>query len=713
VNINPIRWVKGMRGGGQKGIAAAVNARSNKPWGPWQELFNDPWLGRAVAPRLYEALREAIPPIDGAINRLVMLDGVLRVEAESDRLQREFDDWMEGVKVNDMSQGFQEFYRLMGNEYYEQGFAVGEPTIDGKDVTQLWVADSKGIYFRRFNNAIETWYWPPAPVRNTRRDGTEQTERVLRNTWQVEDTLRLLIGAGYSQIEPELLIYAGHNCEADNPYGVSLMRSMEFVSRVLLTMNNSLQQTWDRFGNPAFNVTYKRKRKASKEELDTMRDQLASNLADTMAIKQQGNSADFVNAISADDELGIAVIGHDNQVLEIEMPARHILEQIVSKTGLASWMLGFHWSTAERLAQRQGEIMLQESRTRFTSRKPGLLKVLSIMLRARGVTWKPGDWQLVQDLPNIQDMVAIAQARFLNAQADMVSGGGQPGGQGGGQSAQGQDNAPKLARVSGTGEIIYPWDEPVKAAGHTHQHKAETYVEDSAALLRLERRAERSLQSAWANLYDDTLTALGLDAPKSAKAPDVSWVFNAASMLAKLSELQDEFVTSVGKDNPELAKAAYQAWLRGVANAVPEVGADAVDESARAQVSQQMQTHGLELLRNEAVRLYRNDIVASLEQGHYDGLSPSDVARELKGRFDAHGYDWMRLARSEIADAQGRGKLAQYAANNIEQYSWVQAGGACAICEEKAAGSPYTVGGGPVPMTDSHPNCRCTVMAAG
>ena len=40
------------------------------------------------------------------------------------------------------------------------------------------------------------------------------------------------------------------------------------------------------------------------------------------------------------------------------------------------------------------------------------------MLLLRGRTWKPGDWRLEWAGVNLHDIVAQAQARFLNAQAD-------------------------------------------------------------------------------------------------------------------------------------------------------------------------------------------------------------------------------------------------------------------------------------------------------
>ena len=102
-----------------------------------------------------------------------------------------------------------------------------------------------------------------------------------------------------------------------------------------------------------------------------------------------------------------------------------------------------------------------------------------------------------------------------------------------------------------------------------------------------------------------------------------------------------------------------------------------------------------------------------MQAGLYEGQNPRDVARALRERFDGKNADWVRLARSEITQAHALGKLDQYQEMDIELYDYVTAGDGkvSAICRGNAARGPYPVGKGPLPMRDSHPNCRCTVLA--
>lgn len=703
MNLNPLKLFS--RSAGKAPQGATLTAREADAQGPYTQILSQ-WTARKIAPALYEALREAIPPIDAAIDRYTTLDGIIRVRGDNDKVVAEIDDWMRNVQVNDLQAGLQQFYRLQSNEAYEQGFTVGEFEIEKSDVVRLRVADSKGIYFeRRATGALDVWYSPPA-ARHTRGDGTDQVEAVLRNNFGAANVSALLDSHGYRKVKQDRLVYYGFNCEADNPYGTSLMRSMPFVARVLLTIDNAVLQTWERFGNPSFDVLYKTKnRRIDAAGIEQRRKSIADNLAKVLSIKRAGNSADFVNAVGADDELALKVIGHDNQVLEIEAPARHVIEQIVSKTGLPSWMLGFHFSTAERLAQSQGVMIIQESKTRFADRLPGLNRVIETMLRARGRTWKAGDWELYQELPNLQDLVAQAQAEFLRAQTELMRGGALPSPRDPAPDLRGTGQ--RLARVTAGGKIIMPTD---NAPAHKHTHKSEQWVEDVAELSRLENETAQALLTQWRALQTDVLALIGV-ANKSAKSDEPVFIFDAAGLWPQLLELADEFVASVGGEDATLARNMYRAWVRGTLNASAELDVDAIVGDILEQTRARLGIDALDLARNATVRSLRDDIMQALADGLYDGQSPAEVAQALRTRFAAHDVDWERIARSEIAAQQAAGKFEQYAAAGIEQYDWAAAGGACPICTGYAAGGPYSVGSGPHPMRDSHPNCRCTVMA--
>lgn len=265
--------------------------------------------------------------------------------------------------------------------------------------------------------------------------------------------------------------------------------------------------------------------------------------------------------------------------------------------------------------------------------------------------------------------------------------------------------------VTRMGDVVFgPAEVTEQKHGHGHDHKTEQYVEDEAALTRLETRTERSLKNGWNDLYANTLKALGIS---NAKAPEPVFVFDLAGMLPLLESLREEFVAEYGASDAVLASSMFDAWLRGLANASAELDvSDFIADSTRSRIARQISEEALGLVRDATVRAYRDDIVKALSDGAYNGLNPKEVASKLKQRFAAHGVDWERIARSEIAAAQAQGKLDLYGANAISRYDWIRAGGACPICVGRAENGPYVVGSGPIPVRDSHPNCRCTVEAA-
>lgn len=401
------------------GGAVGMQARQGAPLGPFTGLASM-FVPNAVNPWLYEALRRAIPPLDGGIGSYISLDGILRVEGENAALVAEVREWMESVPVNDAERGLQAIYSGLGNEVYEQGHAVAEWIADarGRDIVGFRLADSKGVRYQRTTEGLAVHYAAPGAPFYSRGDGTGDAERIMRGTTAYGTlTTNQMRELGFERLDTSRLIYAVHEPEAGNPYGTSLLRSIEFVSTILLTIQSATSQSWSRYGDPPLNVKYKTANpKIDAPELERRKQAIAKNIAATMDAKRKGNSVDFVNALGRDDDITIEVIGASGNALEIEMPSRHMLEQILAKLRLPSWMLGFQWNTSDRASDGQVEMALGAAKVRFEARRPYLQDIVATLLRLRGRTWSPGDWTLVQETPNLRDVVKNAQADFLRAQ---------------------------------------------------------------------------------------------------------------------------------------------------------------------------------------------------------------------------------------------------------------------------------------------------------
>ncbi|MBB5885475.1 hypothetical protein DYQ93_11400 [Xanthomonas sp. LMG 8992] len=707
MNLNPFRRRKSADATRNQRGSVAAATRDAHGLGAWSGILGQ-WEPRAVSPWLYEALKEAVPMLDAGISRLATLDGIIQVQGDNDKLVAEIEDWMANVPVNDLENGFQAAYASQSEELYEQGLGVVEFVYspDGRDVVGLRVADSKGIGFVRDSDRMRVFYRAPRVDGDRRADGMGNVESILRRAVRSSDPVSTLTGVGYTELDPAQLMISVHRPEADNPYGTSVLRSVPFVVQILLRMQNATGRVWERFGDPSFHVQYSTKnRKITSGDAQKRAEQITAALGQALTAKASGNSVDLSTGTGADDEININVIGAVGEALEIEMPAKHMLEQIVAALEVPAWMLGVSWAQATGIGEPQSELVLQSSKTRFARRESSLRRPIEAMLRARGRTWKRGDWALVQQLPNLRDELKRAQANFLNRQAEMMgSGGADPA-----ASPRGVDNNLRAARASQRKGADDPEGEP--------------WAESDPALHALERRTIEGMGATWSAHAGRVMELLGLAQPGTEP-----YRFDL-QQLPQMLYLGDRASATLGA---QLLSASVDAWDRGVANAAEDVGGgkharkapvaleddpELVDAIARMRESirAQLRSSGLAKVSDGIVRVYRERIVAALTAGEFDGQNPVNVARELSERFDAGDYNWERLARSEIGEAQAVGKMDLYAQQGVEWYDYETAGDGkvSRICRELEAAGPYRVGdpASPIPVRDSHPNCRCTARA--
>lgn len=240
----------------------------------------------------------------------------------------------------------------------------------------------------------------------------------------------------------------------------------------------------------------------------------------------------------------------------------------------------------------------------------------------------------------------------------------------------------------------------------------EPWAEDDAQLPIIEALAIRSVLGLWRRLRERLLEILGL----SGAMPDV-FTFDL-QRLVEIISAGEQYAVAVAAPTGPLTNAQVAAWGRGARNAAADLRLEWNSDTVRQAISRQMARvreayaqQGLTLVRNGVVRTYRARIVAALSSGEFDGQNPMLIARQLRQRFDAGNYNWERLARSEVAQAQAFGKRDLMRSQHVRQYNFVAASvGACPICLGLAADGPYDVGddAAPLPVRDTHPLCRCS-----
>jgi SPP1 gp7 family putative phage head morphogenesis protein len=241
----------------------------------------------------------------------------------------------------------------------------------------------------------------------------------------------------------------------------------------------------------------------------------------------------------------------------------------------------------------------------------------------------------------------------------------------------------------------------------------ESWAEDDPSLPRLEARAIGWVVGRWRRLRDECLDLLGVRGADGAKVvTSGAFAFTVDELIAIVSRSQAFAAEAAGPDGP-LVRAFLTAWARGWVNAGRQIDDATAVADALAAVRASIANRGLELVRGGVARTFRDGIVAELSSGALDGMNPVNVARHLRQRFGAGEYNWERLARTEIAMSQSDGKLEHYRQAGITEVDYVTAGDdrVSEICQGLAARGPYLVQVAPVPGRDSHPNCRCTLVA--
>ncbi|MDP2167971.1 MAG: minor capsid protein [Thermodesulfovibrionales bacterium] len=690
-------------------VSSGAQITAINPQGPMTSVFQD-YVRRKVSGDFYEKLREGIPIIDAAIRRLISLNGTIKIIGDNAPIVRELEDFCLDVPVNDTQKGIHAFLENASNETFEQGFCMAEfvATKDLKDIECLRVADSKNIVFRRNKDGkAEPWYRYPSSFQSSYSMPSKVIEQIL--TAQYGQTLSIG-GIDEVKLNPENKLYFSINNENSDPYGVSMMRSMEFVSQILVTLQNSMKNVGERFGDPSFHMHIKTKA-GSPDALKALIDATKIDLTAVVATKRAGGSADMVTAGSLDGDVAIKIIGHDGQVMSYDIPLRHVLEQIVSKTNLPAWMLGIYWSTTERMATLEVESALQDAKIRQLMMFPEFIRLFSSFLKLRGRKWsrvttsldKPGDWGIIFETPNLRDLVAQAQARFLNAQADMM-----------GSAPPAQTNITLGSASAEIRGMKFPLLLPVQKSAQKETQRPIQWPE----LDKVEADYEAELKFDWEDLKGRVLTILKLNdrnplgKGQKEDIPSIeSFIFSEEQRAAVLKSLENYIGEYDWRDANSAVRWYYgQSYSLGLIQAAHLLGKDRpiLDIIKNREVYEELCKSGFEFVKDNATKAIVGKIIPEMEAQMLAGSNPRHVASRLEKLFTDQNADWERLARTEMTMAAEAAKKDEWKAWDVKKQGFRPAPDACPLCASLSG--DYPIDDCPVPARDTHPRCRCTTV---
>lgn len=330
---------------------------------------------------LYSSLREAVPIVDAAICKINRLLGTFSVECENKRTKELVDNFFKNVDVCQGNRGMYSFISCYFDNLLTYGEAVAEIVLssDGKSIRALYNTDPRDV------TLIEK--------------GSPLNFVVCSNSKGINEELPY----------QDLFITSMLNPESGRSRGVSILKGLPFVSGILLKIFNALGQNWDRVGNIRFAVTY---RPDSNSGSSAYTRENAEQIADewSRVMRNQNSVCDFVSV----GDVSIKTIGADNQILDCDIPIRHITEQIVAKLSVPPFLLGLSWSTTERMSSQQADILTSELECYREILNPVIQRIVEVYLNLMGIDEKVTvKWNHI----NLQDELEISEARLNKANA--------------------------------------------------------------------------------------------------------------------------------------------------------------------------------------------------------------------------------------------------------------------------------------------------------
>ena len=328
--------------------------------------------------RLYKAVREAVPVVDAAIYKLIRMAGGVTVTCGDKRAETALKEFLRTVPVGRGQFGINSFLDCYLDSLLTCGRTVGEivPAVGNRDIAALVCGRVEDIEIKEGQHPLAFSIWGP-----------DETGKMAELPYQ------------------ELLLFTPLNPETDNPYGVSLLRSLPFLTDILMKIYHAIGVNWERCGNVRFAVTCRGGDGTGAAERGRI---LAEEWSRAM------RDGDTVRDFVAVGDVDIRVIGGDAPILDSQVPVRQMMEQIVAKTGIPPFMLGLSWNSTERMSAQQADMLTTEITAIRRTLTPTVERVCRLWLRMHGFTC---GFEVIWDDINLQDQVEEAKAALYREQA--------------------------------------------------------------------------------------------------------------------------------------------------------------------------------------------------------------------------------------------------------------------------------------------------------
>ena len=364
-------------------VAASCQIRSGNrhPFGGLQGWYP---LGRQED-QIFRQVRESVPVLDAAVGKLVRLSGGFRVGCSGERATKKLEQFLRTVPCGRGQMGIDSFLAAYLDSLLTYGRAVGEMVVSEGHLRAVCWGDVTRLEIREGKSVLDVALWGP-----------DEDGQMRALPYQ------------------NLLLFTTMNPEPEHPYGVSMFRGMPFLTDILMKIYSTIGVNWERAGNVRYSVVCRPGENLDPLTAQERGNQIAREWARAMEDGKNGMVRDFV----AVGDVEIKVIGGENPILDSEVPVRQILEQLVAKTGLPPFLLGFSWSNTERMSAQQADMLTSELWAIRRTVQPVLEKICRTYLALEGMD---PTVEILWDDISLQDIAEEAKAAYYRAQADKLN----------------------------------------------------------------------------------------------------------------------------------------------------------------------------------------------------------------------------------------------------------------------------------------------------
>ena len=328
--------------------------------------------------RLYRALRENVPVIDAAIMKLIRLLGEFSVHCADDQAQAAMDRFAAQISVGGTGTGLRTFICSYFDQLLTCGRAVGEiVAYEDGGIAALYNAPDDAVALRMGDSPVDV--------------------RIYPNSLCAEELAH-----------PELVCVTLLNPQPGTLHGTSILSGLPFVSDLLMKIFRCVGQNFERAGNVRYAVTYN----PSAGTGNVGARQRVKEIAEewSRAMRDKGRVCDFVSV----GDVNIRAIGADSQIIDCDVPIRHVLEQIAAKLSIPPFLLGLSWSSTERMSAQQADILTSELEYYRMLLTPVIEKIARVYLDTQRLDPNISvEWSNI----SLQDETELASARLDNARA--------------------------------------------------------------------------------------------------------------------------------------------------------------------------------------------------------------------------------------------------------------------------------------------------------